>query len=121
MRDPVSGDGDSPKRRFQVTEVRIKLTADPRNKLKAYCSVTIDDAFVIRDLKIIEGTRGPFVAMPSRKLSDHCSRCHHKNHLRASFCNHCGSPPRGIWFTSSLKNSSIAELKLRISVRISWP
>lgn len=91
MRDPVSGDGDSPKRRFQVTEVRIKLTADPRNKLKAYCSVTIDDAFVIRDLKIIEGTRGPFVAMPSRKLSDHCSRCHHKNHLRASFCNHCGS------------------------------
>lgn len=91
MRDPVSGDGDSPKRRFQVTEVRIKLTADPRNKLKAYCSVTIDDAFVIRDLKIIEGTRGPFVAMPSRKLSDHCSRCHHKNHLRASFCNHCGA------------------------------
>ncbi|MEC9046668.1 MAG: SpoVG family protein [Planctomycetota bacterium] len=91
MRDLVSGDGDSPKRRFQVTEVRIKLTADPRNKLKAYCSVTIDDAFVIRDLKIIEGTRGPFVAMPSRKLSDHCSRCHHKNHLRASFCNHCGA------------------------------
>ncbi|MEC8651730.1 MAG: SpoVG family protein [Planctomycetota bacterium] len=91
MRDLVSGDGDSPKRRFQVTAVRIKLTADPRNKLKAYCSVTIDDAFVIRDLKIIEGTRGPFVAMPSRKLSDHCSRCHHKNHLRASFCNHCGA------------------------------
>ena len=91
MRDPVSGDGGSPMRRFQVTEVRIKLTADPRNKLKAYCSVTIDDAFVIRDLKIIEGARGPFVAMPSRKLSDHCSRCHHKNHLRASFCNHCGA------------------------------
>lgn len=76
---------------FHVTEVRVKLTDDPRNKLKAYCSVTIDQSFVVRDLKIIEGNRGPFVAMPSRKLSDHCPRCHHKNHLRASFCNHCGT------------------------------
>ena len=56
---------------FVVTEVRVKLTDDPRNKLKAYCSITIDQAFVVRDLKIIEGHRGPFVAMPSRKLADH--------------------------------------------------
>ena len=76
---------------FVVTEVRVKLTDDPRNKLKAYCSITIGQAFVVRDLKIIEGHRGPFVAMPSRKLADHCSRCHHKNHLRASFCNNCGT------------------------------
>jgi len=77
--------------RFQITEVRVKLTDDPRNKLKAYCSVTIDDAFVVRDLKIIEGNKGPFVAMPSRKLADHCVRCNHKNHLRAAFCNQCGA------------------------------
>jgi stage V sporulation protein G len=76
--------------RFQITEVRVKLTDDPRNKLKAYCSVTIDDAFVVRDLKIIEGNKGPFVAMPSRKLADHCTRCNHKNHLRAAYCNQCG-------------------------------
>ncbi len=76
---------------FRVSEVRVKLTGDPRNKLKAYCSVTIDDAFVVRDLKIIDGSRGPFVAMPSRKLADHCSRCNHKNHLRAAYCNHCGA------------------------------
>jgi stage V sporulation protein G len=76
--------------RFQVTEVRVKLTDDPRNKLKAYASVTIDDAFVVRDLKIIDGNKGPFVAMPSRKLADHCPRCHHKNHLRAAYCNQCG-------------------------------
>jgi stage V sporulation protein G len=76
--------------RFQITEVRVKLTDDPRNKLKAYCSVTIDDAFVVRDLKIIEGNKGPFVAMPSRKLADHCHRCHFKNHLRAAYCNQCG-------------------------------
>lgn len=76
---------------FQITEVRVKLTEDPRNKLKAYCSITIDGAFVVRDLKIIEGNKGPFVAMPSRKLADHCPRCHHKNHMRASYCNHCGT------------------------------
>ena len=76
--------------RLKITEIRVKLTEDPRNKLKAYCCVTIDDSFVVRDLKIIEGSRGPFVAMPSRKLADHCSRCGHKNHMRASYCNQCG-------------------------------
>lgn len=76
--------------RFAITEVRIKLTEDPRNKLRAYASVTIGDAFVVRDLKIIDGAKGPFVAMPSRKLSDHCQRCQHKNHMRAHYCNQCG-------------------------------
>ncbi|GAB4149643.1 MAG: hypothetical protein Fur0037_17940 [Planctomycetota bacterium] len=78
-------------RKLRITEIRVKLTEDPRNKLKAYCSVTIDDAFVVRDLKIIEGSKGPFVAMPSRKLSDHCKKCGYKNHLRASYCNQCGA------------------------------
>jgi stage V sporulation protein G len=45
---------------------------------------------VIRDLKIIEGTSGPFVAMPSRKLASHCPGCGSKNHLRAAYCNQCG-------------------------------
>ena len=88
MQDRNNQDAQSSE--FQITEVRVKLTDDPRNKLKAYCSVTIAGSFVVRDLKIIEGSRGPFVAMPSRKLADHCVRCYHKNHLRASFCNHCG-------------------------------
>src|SRR4051795_6933900 len=60
-------------------------------RLQAFCSVTFDDAFVIRDLKIIEGTKGSFVAMPSRKLTDRCQSCGCKNHLRARFCNSCGS------------------------------
>src|SRR6202171_5973308 len=59
-------------------------------RLQAFCSVTFDDAFVVRDLKIIEGTKGPFVAMPSRKLTDRCGGCGCKNHLRARFCNQCG-------------------------------
>lgn len=75
---------------MQITEVRIKLMEDSDDRLQAFCSVTFDDAFVVRDLKIIEGTNGPFVAMPSRKLTAHCPQCGCKNHLRASFCNQCG-------------------------------
>jgi len=75
----------------EITEVRIKLMDEPGERLKAFCSITLDDCFVVRDLKIIEGTNGPFVAMPSRKLTAHCSNCRAKNHLRASFCNQCGA------------------------------
>jgi stage V sporulation protein G len=73
-----------------ITEVRIKLMEDNNERLQAFCSVTFDDAFVVRDLKIIEGTKGSFVAMPSRKLTDRCGGCGCKNHLRARYCNQCG-------------------------------
>ena len=76
---------------MEVTEVRIKLMEGSEDRLRAFCSITLDHCFVIRDLKIIDGASGPFVAMPSRKLSSHCYRCHYKNHLRAAFCNQCGS------------------------------
>jgi stage V sporulation protein G len=73
-----------------ITEVRIKLVEDNNERLQAFCSVTFDNAFVVRDLKIIEGTKGSFVAMPSRKLTDRCGQCGCKNHLRARYCNQCG-------------------------------
>ena len=78
---------------MEITEVRIKLMEDcnENERLQAFCSVTFDDMFVVRDLKIIEGTKGSFVAMPSRKLTDRCSHCGCKNHLRARFCTNCGS------------------------------
>ena len=75
---------------MNITEVRVKILSNRQDKLQAFCSVTLDDDFVIRDLKIIEGNSGPFVAMPSRKLADKCGRCSTKNHLRAKFCNECG-------------------------------
>jgi stage V sporulation protein G len=75
----------------EITEVRIKLMDEPGERLKAFCSITFDNCFVVRDLKIIEGTSGPFVAMPSRKLTAHCPRCGMKNHLRAQYCNQCGN------------------------------
>lgn len=76
---------------MEITEVRVKLMEEPGERLQAFCSITFDDAFVVRDLKIIEGATGPFVAMPSRKLTTHCPQCGCKNHLRAAHCNQCGA------------------------------
>jgi stage V sporulation protein G len=76
---------------MNITEVRVKLTEAKKNRLQAFCSITIDDDFVVRDLKIIEGYKGAFVAMPSRKLTDKCPKCGCKNHLRSRFCNDCGN------------------------------
>lgn len=76
---------------MNITEVRVKLTEAKRNRLQAFCSITIDNDFVVRDLKVIEGHKGPFVAMPSRKLTDRCSGCGGKNHLMAKYCNDCGT------------------------------
>lgn len=75
---------------MHLTEIRINLCPEPAGRLKAFCSLTFDDSFVVRDVKLIEGNDGLFVAMPSRKLCDHCPRCREKNHLRARFCNQCG-------------------------------
>jgi len=76
---------------MKVTNVSVKLTPQSGDRLKAFCTMTLDGEFVVRDLKIIEGTSGLFVAMPSRKLTDHCPKCNGKNHLRAKFCNDCGA------------------------------
>ena len=75
---------------MEISEVRIKLMESSEDRLRGFCSVTFDGAFVVRDLKIIEGNSGPFVAMPSRKLTANCKRCRTKNHLRANYCNNCG-------------------------------
>jgi stage V sporulation protein G len=53
---------------MQVTEVRVFPVNE--EKLKAYVTITFDDSFVVRDLKIIKGSNGLFVAMPSKKRKD---------------------------------------------------
>ncbi len=55
---------------MKITDVRIRLVKKEEGKLKAVASITIDDCFVIHDIKILEGTDGCFVAMPSRKTPD---------------------------------------------------
>jgi len=53
---------------MEVTEVRIFPMQE--EKLKAYVTITFDDCFVVRDLKVIKGNNGLFVAMPSKKRKD---------------------------------------------------
>ena len=76
---------------MNITEIRVKLIENQRDKLRGFASITLESSLVIRDLKIIDGTRGLFVAMPSRKLHDRCSACAGKNHIRARYCNDCGA------------------------------
>ena len=75
---------------MEITEVKVKVVESKNDRLQAFCSITIDNCFVIRDLKIIEGAKGAFVAMPSRKIMGKCSHCGAKNHIKARFCNECG-------------------------------
>lgn len=75
---------------LNITEVRIKLVPGKRDKLRGFASITLDDALVIRDIKIIDGGERLFVAMPSRKLHDRCRACGGKNYIRARYCNDCG-------------------------------
>lgn len=75
---------------MEITETRVKLISGRNDRLKAFCSVTFDNNFVIRDIKVIGGTDGYFVAMPSRKLTDRCPSCGNKNALQARYCSDCG-------------------------------
>ena len=54
---------------MQITDIRIR-SVEKEGKKKAVVSITIDDEFVVHDIKIIEGEKGMFIAMPSRKASD---------------------------------------------------
>lgn len=76
---------------MEVSDVRVRLVKDANERLKAVCSVTLDGEFVVRDVKVVEGTNGLFVAMPSRKLTSACTKCRTQNHLRARHCNECGA------------------------------
>lgn len=55
---------------MQITEVRVSLRQAGNDKLLAFANVTFDNAFSVRGIKIIQGTNGPFIAMPSRKMAD---------------------------------------------------
>ncbi len=76
---------------MNITEVKIILRPREEGKLRAYATITLDNVFVVRDLKVIEGNKGLFVAMPSRKLRQSCPHCGHRNVVRSKYCNQCGN------------------------------
>ena len=55
---------------MNITGVRVRMVKKSDSKLKAVASITIDDCFAIHDIKVIEGSEGYFIAMPSRKTND---------------------------------------------------
>jgi len=75
---------------MEITEVKIFLKEGQDKKLKAYATLTFDNSFVVRNVKVIDGNKGMFVAMPSRKLKDPCPKCNFRNTVRSKFCNQCG-------------------------------
>jgi stage V sporulation protein G len=76
---------------MEITEVRIFLKESPDKKLKAYATVTFDNAFVVRNIKVIEGGSGLFIAMPSRRLKASCPKCGFRNEMRSKYCNQCAA------------------------------
>ena len=55
---------------MKFSDVRIRLISNDGSKLKAVASITIEDCFVVHDIKVLEGNQGLFVSMPSRKTPD---------------------------------------------------
>lgn len=88
---------------MEITEVRVFLKEGANRKLKAFTTVTLDNAFVVRDVKVIEGNKGLFVAMPSRKEREPCPKCGYRNVVRSKFCNQCGGD------LSSIQRSPITD------------
>ena len=76
---------------MDITEVKIFMKEGQDKKLKAYATITLDNMFVVRNVKVIEGTKGLFVAMPSRKIKEPCPKCNFRNTVRSKFCNQCGA------------------------------
>ena len=77
---------------MEITEIRVFLKEGQDKKLKAYTTVTFDNAFVVRNIKVIQGAEGLFIAMPSRKLKSPCAKCGFKVEVGSKFCNQCGAP-----------------------------
>lgn len=101
---------------MQISEIRINLCGSQGGRLKAFCSLTFDNTFVIRDVKLIEGNDGLFLAMPSRKLCDRCRRCSEKNHLKARFCNNCGCRLDDARYLHHQSGNGVPRLKLHADI-----
>ena len=55
---------------MKITDVRVRLFQNDDSKLKAFASITIDECFVVHDIRVLEGNQGNYIKMPSRKTAD---------------------------------------------------
>ncbi len=98
---------------MKITEIRVKLVdGDPtRQRLRAFCSLTFDNAFVVRDLKVLEGNQGYFVAMPSRKMTFRCPNCRQRNAIGSNYCSQCGVSLAGFDPCANMTDVSISFIR----------
>lgn len=76
-----------------ITSVRIYPMAAPDHpRFRAYATITIDDAFAVHDLRILDMPHGLMVAMPSKRSTLPCPDCHAKTDVADRFCGRCGAP-----------------------------
>lgn len=78
---------------MQITDVRVRL-ADERDRddrIRAYVNLELGGCLVIKDLRVVDTGGKLLMAMPSRKAAHPCPRCRDKNHLKALYCNRCGT------------------------------
>ena len=79
---------------MQITDIKLTLWEDRAGaaptKVRAFVSVVFDGRFVVHDIKIIEGLKGLYVVMPSRRLQDACPSCKAKTAFLDHFCPACG-------------------------------
>jgi stage V sporulation protein G len=96
---------------MEITEVRVSLRENEGKRLKAYVTVTFDNSFVVRNIKVVEGNSGLFVAMPARKAKQFCGRCGKKTDMGSRYCSHCGgSLPPTVKDDSQTRQSSHQDL-----------
>jgi len=97
---------------MEITEVRISLRDNEGKRLKAYATVTFDNSFVVKNIKVVEGNNGLFVAMPARKAKQFCPRCGKKVDMGSRYCNHCGVqlplPPKDLVTSKQTTHQDLA-------------
>jgi len=76
---------------MEITEVKVKIADRKDDRVKGFATMTFDDSFVVRDVRIIEGRSGLFVAMPSRPMKESCGKCGYRNPIKNKFCARCGA------------------------------
>ena len=76
---------------MEVTDVRIHLISKKKNRVKAFASVTFDNCFVVRGIRLIEGDNGLFLAMPSEESRKLCPQCSSWIPVNSRFCPRCGA------------------------------
>lgn len=77
---------------MDITDVSVKLIQPlRRGRVLCVAAVTFDNSFVVRNIRLLEGPKGYFLAMPSQALTTKCRRCNRKNPIRSNYCNLCGT------------------------------